>query len=128
MEAFVTVLTIFALALFVGFEVISKVPATLHTPLMSGANSIHGIVLVGGMIIAAEAAMAELGFGSAMLWVLEDNARARAFYEAAGWRPDGGRQLERIVKQLSAIDALPDPDEARKRAQWQLVASLHSAI
>jgi NAD(P) transhydrogenase subunit alpha len=39
----------------VGFEVISKVPATLHTPLMSGANSINGIVLIGGMIIAATA-------------------------------------------------------------------------
>ena len=48
-------LAIFTLAILVGFEVISKVPATLHTPLMSGANSIHGIVLVGGMIIAAEA-------------------------------------------------------------------------
>jgi NAD(P) transhydrogenase subunit alpha len=48
-------LAIFALAILVGFEVISKVPATLHTPLMSGANSIHGIVLVGGMLIAAEA-------------------------------------------------------------------------
>jgi NAD(P) transhydrogenase subunit alpha len=50
-----TSLAIFALAILVGFEVISKVPATLHTPLMSGANSIHGIVLVGAMIIAAEA-------------------------------------------------------------------------
>jgi H+-translocating NAD(P) transhydrogenase subunit alpha len=48
-------LTIFALAVLVGFEVISKVPATLHTPLMSGANSIHGIVLVGAMLIAAGA-------------------------------------------------------------------------
>jgi len=45
-------LVIFVLAVLVGFEVISKVPATLHTPLMSGANSIHGIVLVGAMIIA----------------------------------------------------------------------------
>ena len=44
-----------SLAILVGFEVISKVPATLHTPLMSGANSIHGIVLVGAMLIAAEA-------------------------------------------------------------------------
>ena len=44
-----------ALAILVGFAVISKVPATLHTPLMSGANSIHGIVLVGAMLIAAEA-------------------------------------------------------------------------
>jgi NAD(P) transhydrogenase subunit alpha len=48
-------LTIFVLAILVGFEAIAKVPATLHTPLMSGANSIHGIVLVGGMIIAANA-------------------------------------------------------------------------
>lgn len=48
-------LALFVLAILVGFEVISKVPATLHTPLMSGANSIHGIVIVGAIIIAAEA-------------------------------------------------------------------------
>jgi proton-translocating NAD(P)+ transhydrogenase subunit alpha len=48
-------IVIFVLALLLGVEVIGKVPATLHTPLMSGANSIHGIVLIGGMIIAAEA-------------------------------------------------------------------------
>ena len=48
-------LAIFVLAILLGIEVISKVPATLHTPLMSGANSIHGIVLVGAMIIAAAA-------------------------------------------------------------------------
>jgi NAD(P) transhydrogenase subunit alpha len=47
-------LTVFVLSLLVGFEVISKVPATLHTPLMSGANSIHGIVVVGAMLIAAQ--------------------------------------------------------------------------
>ena len=46
---------IFVLAILCGFAVISKVPATLHTPLMSGANSIHGIVLVGSMVIAAAA-------------------------------------------------------------------------
>jgi H+-translocating NAD(P) transhydrogenase subunit alpha len=44
--------TIFVLAILCGIAVISKVPATLHTPLMSGANSIHGIVLVGAMIVA----------------------------------------------------------------------------
>ena len=48
-------LTVFTLAILVGFAVISKVPATLHTPLMSGANWIHGIVLVGSMFIAIEA-------------------------------------------------------------------------
>ncbi len=50
-----TDLTIFLLSLLVGFEVISKVPATLHTPLMSAANSIHGIVLVGAMLVAVTA-------------------------------------------------------------------------
>ncbi|MDQ3871792.1 MAG: NAD(P) transhydrogenase subunit alpha [Chloroflexota bacterium] len=54
-ESLLAALTIFVLAVLVGFEVISKVPATLHTPLMSGANSIHGIVLVGAMAIAATA-------------------------------------------------------------------------
>ena len=44
--------TIFVLSLLVGFEVISKVPATLHTPLMSGANAIHGVVVVGVMLLA----------------------------------------------------------------------------
>ncbi|TMC82375.1 MAG: NAD(P) transhydrogenase subunit alpha [Chloroflexi bacterium] len=48
-------LTFFVLALFVGFEVISKVPTILHTPLMSGTNAIHGIILVGAILIAAGA-------------------------------------------------------------------------
>src|SRR3712207_3087082 len=48
-------LTVFALAIFVGFEVISKVPTMLHTPLMSGTNAIHGIVLIGAMLIAGTA-------------------------------------------------------------------------
>jgi proton-translocating NAD(P)+ transhydrogenase subunit alpha len=52
-SGFVGDLTIFVLALLVGFEVISKVPATLHTPLMSGANSIHGVVLVGVVLLSA---------------------------------------------------------------------------
>lgn len=50
-----TNLSIFLLALLVGFEVIGKVPATLHTPLMSAANAIHGVVLVGAVLIAASA-------------------------------------------------------------------------
>ncbi len=54
-QELLSALAIFVLAILVGFEVISKVPATLHTPLMSGANSIHGIVLVGAMLIAATA-------------------------------------------------------------------------
>ena len=50
-----TLITYFVLAIFVGIEVISKVPTILHTPLMSGTNAIHGIILVGALTIAAEA-------------------------------------------------------------------------
>ena len=50
-----TEITIFVLAVFVGFEVISKVPTTLHTPLMSQTNAIHGIVMLGGLIVVGAA-------------------------------------------------------------------------
>jgi NAD(P) transhydrogenase subunit alpha len=52
-SGFVGDLTVLVLAILVGFEVISKVPATLHTPLMSGANSIHGVVFVGVVILSS---------------------------------------------------------------------------
>lgn len=52
MENFVIVLTIFVLAIFVGFEVITKVPPILHTPLMSGSNAISGITIIGAIISA----------------------------------------------------------------------------
>jgi NAD(P) transhydrogenase subunit alpha len=45
-------LSIFTLSVFVGFEVVSKVSSTLHTPLMSGANAIHGVILVGAIVVA----------------------------------------------------------------------------
>ena len=47
----VTLLTIFVLSIFVGYEVVSKVSTILHTPLMSGANAIHGVILVGAIIV-----------------------------------------------------------------------------
>ena len=50
MEAFVGILTVFILAIYVGFEVITKVPPTLHTPLMSGSNAISGITLIGAIL------------------------------------------------------------------------------
>ena len=54
-EQLVVLFTYFVLAIFIGFEVISKVPTILHTPLMSGSNAIHGIILVGALLIAANA-------------------------------------------------------------------------
>jgi len=50
-----TMLTLFVLAVFVGFEVVSKVSSVLHTPLMSGANAIHGVILVGAVIVTGHA-------------------------------------------------------------------------
>ena len=53
MEAFVIALTVFVLSVFVGFEIINKVPPLLHTPLMSGSNAISGITIVGAMLSVA---------------------------------------------------------------------------
>jgi len=61
MEHFLTQLTVFVLSVFVGFEVISKVPSMLHTPLMSATNAIHGIVIVGAMLIAGAAIGGAIG-------------------------------------------------------------------
>lgn len=55
MDGSIALLTVFVLAVLVGFEVVSKVSSTLHTPLMSGANAIHGIILVGAVIVAGRA-------------------------------------------------------------------------
>ncbi|MDO5700617.1 MAG: NAD(P) transhydrogenase subunit alpha [Bowdeniella nasicola] len=66
----ITILTIFVLAAFVGVEVVSKVSSTLHTPLMSGANAIHGIILVGAIMVTANATnwvLATLGFIAVLL-------------------------------------------------------------
>ncbi len=57
---FVTALTVFVLAIFVGFEVITRVPPTLHTPLMSGSNAISGITIVGSLILAGLPEVPEL--------------------------------------------------------------------
>jgi NAD(P) transhydrogenase subunit alpha len=64
----IAVISIFVLAVFVGFEVVSKVSSTLHTPLMSGANAIHGVILVGAIIVADEATSSlELGLAVAAI-------------------------------------------------------------
>jgi NAD/NADP transhydrogenase alpha subunit len=55
MEMFVAALTVFVLAVFVGFELITKVPPLLHTPLMSGSNAISGITVIGAMLVGRDA-------------------------------------------------------------------------
>lgn len=54
MTGFVGALTVFVLAIFVGFEVINRVPPTLHTPLMSGSNALSGITIIGALILAGD--------------------------------------------------------------------------
>ena len=63
MEAFIISLTIFVLAIFVGYEIITKVPPTLHTPLMSGSNAVSGITVIGA-ILSAGGAPASNGFST----------------------------------------------------------------
>jgi H+-translocating NAD(P) transhydrogenase subunit alpha len=112
-------LTIFVLAAFVGFEVISKVPSILHTPLMSGSNAIHGIVLVGALVVMGEAhgaAQISLGFLAVFLatlnvvggFVVTD--RMLEMFKA---RPgDRGRDQPQTAKAVDAGPTTPaNPDE-----------------
>lgn len=65
-QSLLTEFYVFVLAVFVGYEVISKVPVVLHTPLMSGSNAIHGIVVVGGIVVLGAATQPlELALGIA---------------------------------------------------------------
>ncbi|MGH7681516.1 MAG: NAD(P) transhydrogenase subunit alpha [Candidatus Eiseniibacteriota bacterium] len=94
-------LTIFALAIFVGYEVISKVPVILHTPLMSGTNAIHGIVLVGAILVlgSADGTMARIvGFVAVVLGTvnvvggfLVTDRMLQMFRKKAGPGAGGGR-------------------------------------
>ena len=90
--------TIFVLAILCGFAVISKVPATLHTPLMSGANSIHGIVLVGAMIIATTA-------DSPLAYVLSFLAVAFASLNVVGGYVVTDRMLQMFRRKPAAAKA-----------------------
>jgi H+-translocating NAD(P) transhydrogenase subunit alpha len=96
--ALLTDLTIFILSLWVGFEVISKVPATLHTPLMSAANSIHGIVLAGAMLIAVTA-------DNALGYIIAFVAAAFAAMNVVGGYVVTGRMLKMFKKRPAAAAA-----------------------
>ena len=97
-----TDIVIFVLALLVGFEVISKVPATLHTPLMSAANSIHGIVLVGAMLIAVTA-------NNALGYILAFVAAAFAAMNVVGGYVVTGRMLKMFRRARTPVPAANPP-------------------
>ena len=99
---------IFVLAILCGFAVISKVPATLHTPLMSGANSIHGIVLVGSMVIAA-AAHDPLSYGIALVGV------AFSAMNVVGGYVVTDRMLQMFRKKSTPV--VPPPEQVAEQAE-----------
>ncbi len=99
---------IFILSLWIGFEVISKVPATLHTPLMSAANSIHGIVLAGAIVLAATS-------HNLVGYILAFVAAAFAAMNVVGGYVVTGRMLKMFKRravpastQATAVDASPN--------------------
>lgn len=70
MDPFVTSIVVFVLAIFIGFEIIAKVPSTLHTPLMSGSNAISGITIVGAILCSLSGSFASLGVALGFLAVI----------------------------------------------------------
>ena len=95
----VTELTILMLAIFLGFEVISKVPTLLHTPLMSGTNAIHGIVIVGAMLVLG------LGHKGPFTWVVGFIAVVLASANVVGGFVVTDRMLEMFKKREPARPA-----------------------
>src|SRR5262252_431660 len=93
---------IFVLSSWVGFEVISKVPATLHTPLMSAANSIHGIILAGAMLIAVTA-------NNALGYILAFVAAAFAAMNVVGGYVVTGRMLKMFRRTRTPVSAPDTP-------------------
>ena len=102
-ELLIQSLTVFTLAILVGIAVISKVPATLHTPLMSGANSIHGIVLVGALLISATAQ-------DAVGYVIAFAAVAFAAMNVVGGYVVTDRMLQMFRKKPTAPAPKPDAE------------------
>lgn len=98
-------LAIFVLSLLVGFEVISKIPTTLHTPMMSGANAIHGVVIAGAIVIAAEA-------HSPVGYVLTFIAAALAAANVSGGFVVTDRMLRMFTRPNAPADASPTTKDA----------------
>ena len=101
--ALLTDLTIFILALLVGIEVIGKVPATLHTPLMSATNAIHGIVLVGALLIGVTA-------HNAVGYVLAFVASFFAGANVVGGYVVTGRMLKKFRRKTPEVQERPEPE------------------
>jgi NAD(P) transhydrogenase subunit alpha len=103
----ITEITIFVLAAFVGFEVISKVPTTLHTPLMSQTNAIHGIVMLGGLIV--------VGFGDdALEYVIGVIAIAFGTINVVGGFLVTDRMLGMFARRKPKAEQMPSASSASR--------------
>lgn len=102
LAAFFTLLTVFVLAIFVGFEVISKVPTTLHTPLMSATNAIHGIVLVGAIIVTVKLFASAVLLATPLLTVITIVAVALGTINVVGGFAVTERMLQMFKKREPA--------------------------
>jgi NAD(P) transhydrogenase subunit alpha len=103
----VSSITIFVLALLVGFEVISKIPTTLHTPMMSGANSIHGVIVVGAMLVGGLS-------DNPLAYVLVFFAAAMAAMNVMGGYVVTDRMLEMFKKRPEPAGGPGAGDESKK--------------
>lgn len=104
-------LALFVLALLVGFEVISRIPATLHTPMMSGANAVHGVVIVGAVLIAG---VADSWLGYVLVFI----AAAFAAMNVVGGYAVTGRMLQMFTPKPPSPSPSASPPaalSARKR-------------
>ncbi len=99
-------LTILVLAIFLGFEVISKVPTLLHTPLMSGTNAIHGIVIVGAMVVMGQ------GRKDTLTWVIGFVAVILASANVVGGFVVTDRMLEMFKRRKPERPAKDDDHSA----------------
>lgn len=100
-ETLFTNLAIFVLSLLVGFEVISKIPVTLHTPMMSGANAIHGVVIAGAIAIAA---LAHTPTGYVLTFIAAALAAANVF---------GGYVVTDRMLQMFTRKPTPTPERSK---------------
>jgi NAD(P) transhydrogenase subunit alpha len=115
-------ITIFVLAAFVGYEVVSKVPSILHTPLMSGSNAIHGIILVGTMLVLGQAhgaAQLVLGFLAVVLATLNvvggfvvTDRMLHMFKPRSAERPSAAAPTPPAAAPTPAPPAVSEPEKA----------------
>jgi H+-translocating NAD(P) transhydrogenase subunit alpha len=101
-SSFIIELTILILAAFLGLEVISKVPTLLHTPLMSGTNAIHGIVVIGGIIVAAQPHQ------STWIHIVALLAVALGTANVVGWFVVTDRMLQMFKRRKPANEEKPE--------------------